>query len=203
MWVKKGARIIILLGCLLTICSWAPSVASADVSLFWEPSAQQFWTINHGAIMGLFQNGQCTQLAADKRPDVVKQIVEGFIGADIAHRHVEAVPSFDARYWANDAAAVGIPTGHKPTVGALIVFQPNVLGAGSVGHIAYVTSVGRQSFTISEMNAPLPYHTSSRTLPMSAARMSGVNFVYWSGYVLSHGHRRHHHRRRGARRSRR
>jgi surface antigen len=155
-----------------------PTAANADVSLLWEPSASLFWTLNQTVVMTLFQNGQCTQLAADRRPDVVKQIVVGFIGNDIAHGLIEAVPNLDARYWSHDAAAVGIPTGHKPQVGALIVFQPNVLGSGSAGHIAYVTSVRRRRFTISEMNAPMPYQTSSRTLPMSSARLSGVSFVY-------------------------
>ena len=60
---------------------------------------------------------------------------------DHAARVILQVPNLDARYWAYDAAAVGIPTGHKPQVDALIVFQ---------------------RLTISEMNSPLPYRRGCR-----------------------------------------
>jgi hypothetical protein len=176
--VRFGARMLALIGCALAFAAWIPTSASAAISLFWEPSASLFWTINEPAIMNLFQNGECTELAATRRPDVVRQIVLGFIGKDIARGQAEAVPNFEARYWASDAAVVGIPTGNTPKVGSLIDFQPGVLGAASAGHIAYVVAVHQRSFTIAEMNAPFPYRQTYRTLRMYDRRLPGVTFIY-------------------------
>jgi surface antigen len=171
------ARALAVLGCLTAVGMGAPT-ASALQLLFWEPNASLFWTINHAAIVTLFQNGQCTQLAANKRPDIVQKIIVGFIANDIATGHVEAIPNFDARYWTANAQHVGIPTGKRPRVGALMVFQPGVLGAGSAGHIAYVQRVRRRSFTISEMHAPVLFQVTYATLGMSVARRAGISFIY-------------------------
>jgi surface antigen len=175
---RVAGRALALLGCALTIATAAPSAAGALTFLTWEPSALRFWDVNQSAITGIFQNGQCTEWAADKRPDVVQAIVTGFIANELAHGQIEAVPDFDALNWTRDAQLVGIPTGHKPRAGALIVFQPGVLGAGPAGHIAYVVRVRRRSFTISEMNAPVPYQVTYRTLRASTARAAGVSFIY-------------------------
>src|SRR5437764_8647507 len=119
-----------------------PAGAQA-ATLRYEPSATLFWTVNGSALLSLFQNGECTQWAADKRPDVVKSIVVSSVSHDIQRGLGEAIPNFYARYWTNLAQGAGLPTGHRPKAGALMVFQPGVMGAGSAGHIAYVQSVQR------------------------------------------------------------
>ncbi len=43
-----------------------------------------FWTVNQTAIMGLFQNGECTDWAAYKRPDVLQAIVVHMVAAELA-----------------------------------------------------------------------------------------------------------------------
>jgi surface antigen len=154
-----------------------PTGAQA-ATLRYEPSASLFWTVNGSALLSLFQNGQCTQWAADKRPDVVKSIVVSSVANDLQKGLGEVIPNFDARYWATLAQGAGLPTGQTPKVGSLMVFQPGVMGAGSAGHIAYVKSVGKQTFTISEMHAPLLFHVSYETLSKSSARQRGVRFVY-------------------------
>jgi surface antigen len=174
---KRTARALALLACTLGLGAGLPT-ASQALTLRWTPSADLFWAVNGSAIVHLFQNGQCTEWAANRRPDVLRQIIVGFIANDLARDQIESVPNLDARYWTQDASLVGIATGHKPRAGSLIVFQPGVMGAGSVGHIAYVTRVSKRSFSISEMNAPNPYRVSYRTLRMSDARRSGVGFVY-------------------------
>ena len=154
-----------------------PAGAQA-ATLRYEPSATLFWAVNGNSLLSLFQNGQCTQWAADKRPDVVKSIVISTVSHDLLRGLGETIPSFDARNWATLAQAAGLPTGQRPKVGALMVFQPGVMGAGSAGHIAYVQSVRKRTFTISEMHAPLLFHVTYETFQKSAARQAGVRFIY-------------------------
>jgi surface antigen len=154
-----------------------PAGAQA-ATLHYEPSATLFWTVNGSALLSLFQNGQCTQWAADKRPDVIRGIVVSTVSNDLLQGLGEVIPNFDARYWPTLADHAGLPTGQRPKPGALMVFQPGVLGAGSAGHIAYVQSVHKRTFTISEMHAPLLFHVTYDTLRKSEARQAGVRFIY-------------------------
>lgn len=148
------------------------------MTLRYEPSATLFWDVNATSLLSLFQNGQCTQLAADKRPDVVKEIVESTVSRDLNQGRGEVIPNFDARYWGTLAHRAGLPTGHRPKVGALMVFQPGVMGAGSAGHIAYVQSVRRHWFTIAEMHAPYLFRVTHVTLRKRDVRRWGVRFIY-------------------------
>jgi surface antigen len=148
------------------------------MTLRYEPSATLFWTVNGSALLSLFQNGQCTQLAADKRPDVLKDIVLSAVTRDIQKGLGEMLPNFDARYWGTLARRAGLRTGKRPKVGALMVFQPGVMGAGSEGHIAYVQSVRRHTFTISEMHAPYLFRVTHERLSKRDAHRWGVRFIY-------------------------
>ena len=154
-----------------------PAGAQA-ATLRYEPSATLFWTVNGSALLSLFQNGQCTQWAADKRPDVVKTIVINAIAHDLELGLGEVIPNFNARNWANLAQQAGMATGHKPEVGALMVLQPGVMGAGAAGHIAYVESVRKRKFTISQMHAPFLFRVTHETLRKWKARQPGVQFIY-------------------------
>ncbi|HUY78802.1 MAG TPA: CHAP domain-containing protein [Ktedonobacterales bacterium] len=59
----------------------------------------------------------------------------------------------NAQYWAGSAAARGYSVGSTPVVGATVVFQPGVQGAGGAGHVAHVERVYPDGwFLISEMN---------------------------------------------------
>jgi surface antigen len=175
---RSAARRLSLLGCVTAVLAVAPGTSQAAV-LQWEPSAGQFWAVNGDTILNVFQNGQCTQWAEQRRPDVVQQIIEGVVSQELANHQVEAMPDLDARYWTSDAQQVGIPTGRQPRAGALVVFQPGVLGAGPAGHIAYVVRVNRRgSFLISEMHAPTLYHVTRRRLRAAAGRLPGVSFIY-------------------------
>jgi hypothetical protein len=160
-----------------TVAAGLPAGAQA-AGLQWEPTANLFWSINGSTLLGMFQNGQCTQLAANKRPDVVKTIVISSIARELQDGLGEVVPNFNARNWANLAQGAGIPTGQSPMVGALMVLQPGVMGAGPAGHIAYVKSVQRHSFTVSQMNAPIPFQVSHQRFRRSTAHQSGVRFIY-------------------------
>jgi surface antigen len=171
------ARGCAVLGATASIAVALPAGAQA-ATLRFEPSATLFWTVNGSALLSLFQNGQCTQWAADKRPDVIKNIVISTVAGDLQQGLGEVIPNFDARYWASLAQGAGMATGKAPKAGALIVFQPGVMGAGSAGHIAYVESVQKRTFTISEMHAPYLFRVTYETLPKRDARQWGVRFIY-------------------------
>jgi surface antigen len=171
------ARGLAVLGATAGMAIALPAGAQA-ATLRYEPSATLFWTVNGSALLSLFQNGECTQWAADKRPDVVKSIVVSSVASDLQKGLGEVIPNFDARYWATLAQGAGLPTGQTPKAGSLMVFQPGVMGSGSAGHIAYVQSVRKRTFTVSEMHAPVLFHVSYETLKRSSARQSGVRFIY-------------------------
>jgi len=135
--------------------------------------------VNHAAITALFDNGQCTEWAAQRRPVLVRRMIEHRIASEVRRRRPELLPNLPARYWAIDARSIGVPTGTAPKPGALIVFQPGVLGAGQEGHIAYVERVYQDGFfVVSQMNAPLRDRVTYQTLPRWTASSTGVRFIY-------------------------
>jgi surface antigen len=165
-----------------TTSATTASGASVLPTLWWEPWAVGFWIVNHAAITQLFNNGQCTEWAAHKRPALVREMVEARVADEVRHQHPEILPDLDARYWPKDASAAGVATGPVPVRGALVVFQPGVLGATAHGHIAYVEHVFRNgSFKISQMDAPVLYRVTHERLPSWTARLRGVRFIYWQG----------------------
>jgi surface antigen len=103
-----------------------------------------------------FPYGQCTWWAANQRPDIGTRVVG------------------NASAWAYSARAAGLATGVVPRVGAVVVYQPGAQGAGWVGHVAYVTSVSGNSFTISEMN----FNAWGRVDTRQSWTGPGVSFIY-------------------------
>ena len=84
----------------------------------------------------------------------------------------------NAGEWKQDAEKVGLPVTSTPTQGArgLVVWPPNVKGAGSVGHVAFLEEVypdGR--IRITESNWPTGSWVKERTL--TPAQYAGVSFV--------------------------
>jgi CHAP domain len=149
----------------------APQPATPD-----QLAARAWWAANAGQILATFRNGQCTDLAASKRPDIVERVEEA---AQIAELHGLPFPPLDftAKNWALLAQAAGLTVGDTPVAGALVVWQPGVEGAAIMtGHVGFVVSVGAGSFQTSEENVDGPYLVSSRTL--SAAPVPGRVFIY-------------------------
>ncbi|MBI4948320.1 CHAP domain-containing protein, partial [Candidatus Berkelbacteria bacterium] len=77
----------------------------------------------------------------------------------------------NARDYLNSARSRGIPTGSTPRVGAVMVTRESYYG-----HIAYVSAVGANSFTVMEMNYVGRYIVSSRSVPNNFWALRG--FVY-------------------------
>lgn len=85
----------------------------------------------------------------------------------------------NAAAWAWNAAKFGLRTGSMPVVGATVVFQPGVEGAGGGGHVAHVEVVlGGGWFIVSEMNFGLNGGGWGRVDWRYAYVTSGVTFIY-------------------------
>jgi hypothetical protein len=87
-----------------------------------------------------FPAGQCTTWAFMMRPEIVAESMLG--GQNV---------NWNADQWATNAQSLGFPVGTTPKVGAIAVWPAHVLGAGPVGHVAYVQKVRSDgSFYVSE-----------------------------------------------------
>lgn len=77
-----------------------------------------------------------------------------------------AVPNGgDAKYWPANAAAMGIPVDHTPTVGAAVVTNDSPRH----GHVAIVTEVTATSIVVSEMNYAHFNRVDTRTIPINSS----------------------------------
>ena len=85
----------------------------------------------------------------------------------------------NAQFWASGAASRGYKVGSYPAVGATVVFQPGVQGAGGAGHVAHVVKVYPDSwFLVSEMNFYWNGGGWGRVDYRLAHAGSGVQFIY-------------------------
>jgi len=128
--------------------------------------------------LAVFRNGQCTEWAAQRRPDIVEQATVRLLADHLMGRPDLGI-SWDGGFWDDMARAARLPVGTVARAGALVAFDPGVMGADlTTGHIAYVESGNDDdTFTISEMNAPLAGQVTYRTISMAAVADGGVNFV--------------------------
>ena len=84
-------------------------------------------------------------------------------------------------YWATNASRRGWNVGSTPRIGSIAVFQPGVAGAGSVGHVAWVTQVypARNAITVTEMDFPNPGQVDTRTIsPAYGLPNNGLRYIY-------------------------
>lgn len=85
----------------------------------------------------------------------------------------------NAWQWAYAARSHGFATGYSPRVGATVVFQPGVQGAGGLGHVAHVEAVYSNGwFLVSEMNFAWNGGGWGRVNYRYAHTGSGVSFIY-------------------------
>ena len=77
----------------------------------------------------------------------------------------------NAMYLATNATYNGWTVSSTPRANSIAVFQPGVNGALAAGHVAWVTSVSGPYITVSEMDAPNPGVTDTRTfIPASSVQ---------------------------------
>jgi surface antigen len=141
--------------------------------------ARADWNAYGSGYLAVFRNGQCTDWAAQKRPDIVERATVR-LWAD----HLMGLPdlgiSWNGGSWDDMARAARMAVGTVPRAGAAVTFDPGVLGTSlATGHVAYVEAVGDDgTFTISEMNAPLPWQVTYRTIRTATVAQGGISFVY-------------------------
>ena len=137
------------------------------------------WAIYGTAYEGVFRNGECTDWAQLKRPDIVRratiQLWANHLAGDEA-----AVANWNGGFWDDTARAAGLAVGTLPVSGAIVTFDPGTQGiTAATGHVAFVESVSSDgSFVVSEMNAPLPSEVTQRTISAAAIARGGLSFVY-------------------------
>jgi hypothetical protein len=137
--------------------------------------AKAWWKSQGVTLLTVFRNGQCTDWASRKRPDIVERVEEAAYAAKLLHKPFPKV-DFVAKDWAAAATAAGLTVSPTPVKGAIAVWQPGVEGALGTGHVGYVESVGKGAFRVSEENFGKPYRMDVRTL--STAPVSGRVFIY-------------------------
>lgn len=144
-------------------------------------AAEGWWIRVSSIVISLFRNGQCIDWAEEKRPDIVQSVdMSRFDLLGLLH----AVTDWNANSWTEHAVHAGLPVGHVPRVGAIVVFQSGVYGAASpFGHVAFVEAVDPAgSFTVSQMHAPHLAQVTTQTYPARVAagmsRNPGVTFIY-------------------------
>lgn len=81
----------------------------------------------------------------------------------------------NAKDWLQNAQKEGYETGTIAKVDSIVTFDPNVDGASSDGHVAFVEHVNSDgSFIISELATPNRYNYNIRMIKPK----SGINFIY-------------------------
>lgn len=129
--------------------------------------AHERWLAEGAAILAGYRSGQCTDWAAQKRPDVVQRVFEAGVVAELL-KTTPPGPLGNAQNWAAGAAGVGMTVSQWPMTGALVVWQEGVEGAAAgTGHIGYVEPVSADGSTFSDssMNVGGLYRVGYRTRP--------------------------------------
>jgi surface antigen/uncharacterized protein YkwD len=128
----------------------APTPAPATTV---SPAAQQQFDQEYAKTIA---GNQCTNYVAKMRPDLIKAVDLPLLDKWAKSNYTLPQPQLlmwtNAMGWADVARANGRTVGKTPHVNDVMVFQPGVQGAGSVGHVALVKSVSGSTVHVSEMN---------------------------------------------------
>jgi surface antigen len=155
-----------------------PSVVSpAPVPSAAAVAAVAQWTSES---LAAWQSGQCTELAFERRPDIVLKATEAWFDTQNAKGDLGQAPqpNWDATFWDANAAAAGIPVGTAPQANAIMVYHSHNWPAWP-GHVAYVEQVNPDgSFVIEEEDAPVSGKVDQRTVYPSDLVGADVDFIY-------------------------
>jgi surface antigen len=144
-------------------------------------AAAAWWATDGQKVLRGFHNGQCTDWASRKRPDVLKRVFTYAYAVSVRVHHRVTVNNWDAGRWTAHARWAHIPTGHTPERGALMVFQRGEYAGAVVpgSHIAYVENInGDGSIRVSQMHAPRLGQVTYHTFPAYVGGMAGISFIY-------------------------
>jgi hypothetical protein len=153
----------------------AALVEATKLWLAWEPSFMK----------EEFRDGQCTDLAESKRPDIIIHTMEYDIAARITAGDEDPYPQnpfidWDAEMWDSNAAATGMAVGATPQAGAIMVFhEPNYNHETAPGHVAYVDSVNADgSVTVTQEHAPQLNVVTEGTFSAQQLAHENVDYIY-------------------------
>ena len=161
-------------------CPTLPAEQTPHLKRAYVKEAKEIWQEWKREYESSFNNGQCTELAHKKRPDILTKVAEVSIAMLLrGHKNPESDNmNWDAQMWDTNAAKAGIPVGATPKAGAIMVFHvPPASYPADPGHVAYVDSVNPDgSVNITEEHAPELWTVGNQTI--TAAELSGKNIDY-------------------------
>jgi len=86
----------------------------------------------------------------------------------------------NAGNWANAARQAGVPVDTQPVVGSVAVFPGGVDGAGSYGHVAWVTGVGNGTITVEDYNFASPANGNTYyNYGQHSVATAGLSFIHF------------------------
>jgi surface antigen len=154
----------------LPVSATPPPSASAAAIKWWTSGGSALYTTG-------WHNGQCTELAWERRPDIVARVAEDFYDRSASGTTVVPV-NWDATFWDADAAAAGFRVGIKPQANAIMVYHSHDYPAWP-GHVAWVRSVSANgSFVIQEEGNPIPGRVTERTVTPDQLVGADIDFIY-------------------------
>ncbi len=158
------------------VASPAPVPSAAALS-WWAGGGSALYTAG-------WHNGQCTELAWERRPDIVARVAEDFYDRSASGAPVAPI-NWDATFWDADAAAAGFRVGVKPRANAIMVYHSHDYPAWP-GHLAWVASVSADgSFVVQEEDNPNPGRITERTVSPDQLTGSDIDFIYSLGPASS------------------
>jgi len=131
---EEGLRRWFLLPLVLTVVSFlltSSTICTRQFALAGGTCCSDYGTCDGRC--DIYKPCACTCHACAMRPDLY-----------------DACHSSYAQNWGNAARIAGFPVNANPNEGDIVVFQPGVYGASSLGHVAYVEDVNAGKFSISE-----------------------------------------------------
>lgn len=92
--------------------------------------ARSDWSTYGAGYLAVFRNGQCTDWAEQKRPDIVEQATIR-LWADHFMGRPDPGVSWNGGFWDDMARAARLPVGTVPRPGSVVTFDPGTLRAGA------------------------------------------------------------------------
>lgn len=126
-----------------------------------------------------WRNGECTDLADQRRPDIYERVTKVQIAAWMSAGGQGPLPytRWTAYLWPENAKIGGFDVDQTPSVNSIVAW-PQVDGYGS-GHVAYILSVAETTFRVQEMN--FNGHkgiATERTVAISDIRTEGLQIIH-------------------------
>jgi surface antigen len=141
-------------------------IYSAAGAALWATMSSADPRGNTGTTNSTYAQGECTWYADQEAHLYTGVWLPNYLG--------------DAGQWAASAASNGWATGTTPRIGSVLVIPPNQVGAGSVGHVAWVTEVypSQNAIQVTEMHWPNVNVMDSRRISPAFGGVHGFRYIY-------------------------